>query len=102
MTDEPTRPSKAELSRELGRALEDIYQRTPDLSFEDLARSYRDAEASFLPKVSTDRFLTLETRRRVSELMLYSAIEKPCPFELCRKLLDELSRLGIHRSGEEG
>lgn len=65
------------------------------MSFEDLARAYRSAEASFLPKVAGDRFLTLEVKRRVSELMLYSATEKLCAFELCQSLFEGVSQLGL-------
>jgi hypothetical protein len=46
-----------------------------------------------LPKVAGNEFLTQETKRRVSELILYSALEKGCSFELCQNLFHGLSQL---------
>jgi hypothetical protein len=95
MTQIPFQPSEEELSRELGQALERIYANTPDMEFDDLVKAYRKVQDYFLPQVGGNEFFTLETKRRVAELMLYSALEKQSPFELCRKLFDELSQLGF-------
>jgi hypothetical protein len=95
MTEESLKPSEEQLSQELGYALEEIYIGTPDLNFDDLARLYQNVEDSFLPRVAGNQFLTLETKRRVAELRLYSAIDKECAFELCQRLFEELSRLGF-------
>ena len=87
--------TEEELSREFSRALEKVYVTTPDVDFDDLAQSYRNVEDSFLRRVAGNEFLTLETKRRVAELMLYSAIDKQCSFELCESLYGKLSRLGF-------
>lgn len=95
MEEEAAGPSEKELSREFGRALERVYATTPDVDFDELAQSYKNVEDSFLARVAGNQFLTLETKRRVSELMLYSAIDKECSFELCEDLFGKLSRLGF-------
>ena len=95
MTEESEEPSVKELSRDFGRALEEIYLRTPDTSFDELSKSYKNVEATFLSKVAGNQFLTLETKRRVAELILYSAIDKQVSFELSESLFGELSRLGF-------
>jgi hypothetical protein len=93
----PILPPEQVLLRMRCREIDSVSRllRTPDINFDDLAKSYKNVEDSFLPKVAGNQFLTLETKRRVSELMLYSAIEKECSFELCHSLFDELSQLGF-------
>lgn len=92
MTKEPFNQSK-ELSRALGHALEQIYAQTPYKKFDELVKLYNKVKDSFLPKVVENEFLTLEIKRRVSELILYSAIEKHCSFDLCHRLFNDLHQL---------
>jgi hypothetical protein len=95
MAQEPLTQLEQELSQALGRALEKIYVQTPKMGFDALIEAYKEVESSFLPKVAGNDFLTLETKRRVAELALYSALEKKCSFELCQSLFVNLSRLGF-------
>jgi hypothetical protein len=95
MTQELLNQSEEQLSRALGRALENIYVNTPNMEFDDLAKSYKEVEEAFLPKIAGNEFLALETKRRVAELMLYSAVEKQLPFELCQELFNNLAQLGF-------
>jgi hypothetical protein len=88
-------PADKKLSRALAEALADIYARTRGMSFDDLLKSYRAVKKSFLPKVAENEFLTLETKRRVAERVLYSAMAKQCSLEVCRKFFNDLSRLGF-------
>jgi hypothetical protein len=95
MTQTPRNQSEEKISLALGRALESIYAKTPVMEFNELIKSYKEIKSSFLPKVAGNELLTLEVKRRVLELMLYSAIEKQCSYELCESLFAEFSQLGF-------
>lgn len=95
MTKEPLNPQEEILSLALGRALEAIYVQTPTSKFDELVKLYKEAENCFLMRVAGKEFFTLEIKRRVAELILYSAIEKRCSLDLCRSLLDDLGLLGF-------
>jgi hypothetical protein len=95
MKQEPLEQRERELSQALARALEDVYVKGPDMKFEDLVKSYKLVEESFLPKVAGNEVLILETKRRVAELILYSALEKKCSFGLCERLFNEVVDLGF-------
>ncbi len=95
----------AELSHLLGRALEAVYARTPHESLESLLEAYREVEGRFRPELRDEPELDLETRRRVAELTLYSAIEKDAPFETVTSFYEALAELGfegLERSGTIG
>src|SRR6266498_3409229 len=80
MTQELLNQSEEQLSRALGRALENIYVNTPNMEFDDLAKSYKEVEEAFLPKIAGNEFL---------------ALEKQLPFELCQELFNNLAQLGF-------
>ena len=86
MTQTPRNQSEEKISLALGRALESIYVKTHIMGFNELVESYKEIESSFLPKVAGNEFLTLEVKRRVLELTLYSAIEKQCSYGLLESI----------------
>jgi hypothetical protein len=85
---------KNELSRLLGRELEAVYARTPDEPLDVLLAAYGGIEARFLGELRDEPELSLETRRRVAELALYSSLEQEVPLPEATARLQAVSALG--------
>lgn len=84
-----------QLSRALARALDQVSAKSLSAGFEEMAAAYREVESAFLPQVAGDDRLVLETKRRVAELILYEALSKEMPPEVCRESLRQVEHLGF-------
>lgn len=95
MTEEAISESEAELLRALGQELQRIFAQKSEMDFDDVVNAFKAVESSYVANFGGNEFLTLETRRRVAELILYSATAKRITCEECERLFDDLSRLGF-------
>ena len=95
MTEERVSESDEKLAYALGRDLEKIFAQKREMDFEDLVKAFKVVETSYVAQFATNQFLSLEAKRRVTELILCSATGKRCPFDTCHALLDDLFRLGF-------
>ena len=71
----------------LGQELQSVFGQKSKRTFRDLVSALRSIENTYLNKLSGNQFLSLETRRRVAEIILYSSPEKGVPFEKCQQPL---------------
>jgi hypothetical protein len=95
MQDDICKTTELEWCRIVAEALHDVDSKATCLPFEDVLKSYRELEISLLSKVTGDERLVLETKRLVLEGLLHWALEKKCPFDVCRDLFQEHRRLGF-------
>jgi hypothetical protein len=82
------------LERQFVRELGDVFARKYEMSFDDLVKAFKAVETHYL-ELETKPFLILETKRRVAEKILMAALDKRCPYEICRAQLDNLFELGF-------
>jgi hypothetical protein len=95
MGNEVMTKSEKKLMDSLGQELQSVFGEKSERSFHDLVSALRSIENSYLNRLRGNQFLSLETRRRVAELILYSATEKGVPFEKCQQAFDDLRLLGF-------
>jgi len=86
--------AQEKLMDSLGQELQCVFGQKSERSFHDLVSALRSVENTYLDRLSGNQLLSLETRRRVAELILYSATDKGVPFEMCQRAFDDLSLLG--------
>lgn len=102
MGNEVINRAQKKLMDSLGQELQSVFGQKSERSFSDLVSALRSVENSYLNRLSGDQFLSLETRRRVAELILYSATEKGIPFEECQQAFYDLRLLGFTNLEQKG
>ena len=90
---------KEAMSLALGKAIDRVFVKAEHTPFDQLVESFRAIESDFVSRTK-DEFLVLETRRRIAERILITAIDKELPFEVCRALWGDLVALGFTYLGK--
>jgi hypothetical protein len=85
--------SEQKLSRRLARSLDEIAAMSLDVSIDELLRKYEIVEQTFLLQVADNPCLISETRRRIAEMKLFSAIDRNVVYETCENLFGDVLTL---------
>lgn len=94
MTEERRTGRMKKLERQFVREVGDVFARSEQMSFEDIVEAFKAVESHHV-ELETKPILILETKRRIAENILMAAIDKRCPYEICRAQLDNLFQLGF-------
>jgi hypothetical protein len=79
------------LLEELSLALDKLRQGTRGLKCDDILAEYGKVNSHFLDLAGSAEEVQCEIRARVGENTLHALIENECEFELCQRLLEEIS-----------
>ena|SRR5260370_21488942 len=82
------------LGREFGSSVGSLLS-AKGIGYRILAARLRNLESVYVRRLGRNKRLAREIRRRVAETLLKEAIWRGCSFEVCRKRMKSLSRLGF-------
>ena len=77
------------------QAVQAVFLREKELSFEEAVREYRRVEAEFVERAGNDEWDVLETRRRITEWLLTFACRAEPSMEACREIWEEMLQRGF-------
>ena len=80
---------------EFVQRMHDVRMREEDLGFEAVSREYRQIETEFVAREANDESEVAETKRRITESLLDSALRTQQPQKVCRELWDEMLQRGF-------
>lgn len=72
-----------------------IRMREDDLGFAGVVREYRQIETEFVAREANDEWAVIETKRRITEGLLDSALRTKQSQEVCQELWDEILERGF-------
>jgi len=87
--------SEQKLWDALAQELQKTFGQKREMEFLDLVRALKSIEMAYVEKFEGDPLAASETRKRVAELILYSAIDKGLEFAECQRLFNDLVQLGF-------
>ncbi len=84
-----------DLGTALAKAIGKVSAKSIDLDFDTIRQEYCRIEAFYLSKFRGDEFRTVETKRRIAEVIFTAAVGKARPVPECRALFRKLCKLGF-------